>query len=71
MFLLIDLLPALIVSKPGTLQLSIEPELRTNLRRKKLLQGEPPEERLYDPEGVGMTLKKGDEVVDYFHFTCH
>ena len=47
-----------------TCQLSIEPELKTNRPRKKLLPSEPPEERLYEPEGVGMMLKKGDEVRD-------
>lgn len=43
-------------------QLFIEPELRTNCPRKKLLNSEPPEERVYEPEGVGKVLKKGDEV---------
>ncbi|KAH9777203.1 phosphatidylserine decarboxylase proenzyme 1 [Citrus sinensis] len=43
-------------------RLVIEPELRTNQPRKKLLHSEPPEERVYEPQGVGMMLKKGDEV---------
>lgn len=43
-------------------QLFIEPELRTNRPRKKFLHSEPPEERVYEPEGVGGMLKKGDEV---------
>ncbi|KAH9721226.1 phosphatidylserine decarboxylase proenzyme 1 [Citrus sinensis] len=43
-------------------RLVIEPELRTNRPRKKLLHSEPPEERVYEPQGVGMMLKKGDEV---------
>ncbi|KAL4277919.1 hypothetical protein GQ457_03G022090 [Hibiscus cannabinus] len=46
----------------GSIELFIEPELRTNRPRKKLLPSEPPEERLYEPEGVGVVLKKGDEV---------
>ena len=45
-------------------QLFIEPELRTNLPRKKIMNCEPPEERLYEPEGVGKILKKGDEASD-------
>lgn len=45
-----------------TSQLFIEPELRTNRPRKKLIPSEPPEEHLYEPEGVGVMLKKGDEV---------
>lgn len=27
-----------------------------------MLQSEPPQERVYEPKGVGVTLKKGDEV---------
>lgn len=46
----------------GSIELVIEPELRTNRPRKKLLHSEPPEERVYEPQGVGMMLKKGDEV---------
>ncbi|XP_048230400.1 phosphatidylserine decarboxylase proenzyme 1, mitochondrial isoform X2 [Ricinus communis] len=46
----------------GSIELFIEPELRTNLPRKKLLNTEPPEERVYDPEGIGKVLKKGDEA---------
>ncbi|OVA04160.1 Phosphatidylserine decarboxylase-related [Macleaya cordata] len=45
----------------GSIELFIEPELRTN-KPKKLLDSEPPEERVYEPQGVGVTLKKGDEV---------
>lgn len=44
------------------MQLFIEPELRTNRPRKKFFHSEPPEERIYEPEGVGVMLKKGDEV---------
>ncbi|KAJ1383669.1 Phosphatidylserine decarboxylase-related [Sesbania bispinosa] len=46
----------------GSIELFIEPELRTNKSRKKLLHSEPPEERVYDGEGVGKILKKGDEL---------
>lgn len=46
----------------STMQLFIEPELRTNQPKKKLLHPERPEERIYESDGVGMTLKKGDEV---------
>lgn len=42
----------------------MEPELRTNKpKRRKSLHSEPPEERVYEPEGVGIMLKKGDEVL--------
>ncbi|XP_028787664.1 LOW QUALITY PROTEIN: phosphatidylserine decarboxylase proenzyme 1, mitochondrial-like, partial [Neltuma alba] len=46
----------------GSIQLLIEPELKTNKPRKKFLHSEPPEERVYKPEGVGKMLSKGDEL---------
>ncbi|XP_004511705.1 phosphatidylserine decarboxylase proenzyme 1, mitochondrial [Cicer arietinum] len=46
----------------GSIELFIEPELQTNKPRKKSLHSEPPEERVYDCEGVGRALKKGDEL---------
>ncbi|GAV72828.1 PS_Dcarbxylase domain-containing protein [Cephalotus follicularis] len=49
----------------GSIELFIEPELKTNLPRKKLLPSEPPEERIYEPDGVGIMLKKGDEVAAF------
>ncbi|PQQ06258.1 phosphatidylserine decarboxylase proenzyme 1 mitochondrial [Prunus yedoensis var. nudiflora] len=49
----------------GSIELSIEPELRTNQARKKLLHSEPPEDRIYEPDGIGRTLKKGDEVAAF------
>ncbi|KAL6181293.1 hypothetical protein ACLB2K_047948 [Fragaria x ananassa] len=49
----------------GSIELSIEPELQTNQAKKKLLHSERPEERLYEPDGVGRTLKKGDEVAAF------
>ncbi|TYH23461.1 hypothetical protein ES288_A03G015400v1 [Gossypium darwinii] len=49
----------------GSIELFIEPELRTNRPRKKLILSEPPEEHLYEPKGVGVMLKKGDEVAAF------
>ncbi|KAL5748457.1 hypothetical protein ACOSP7_025498 [Xanthoceras sorbifolium] len=49
----------------GSIELFIEPELRTNRPRKRLLHSEPPEERVYEPEGVGTILKKGDQVAAF------
>ncbi|XP_023532754.1 phosphatidylserine decarboxylase proenzyme 1, mitochondrial [Cucurbita pepo subsp. pepo] len=50
----------------GSIKLFIEPELRTNKpKRGKSLHSEPPEERVYEPEGVGITLKKGDEMAAF------
>lgn len=51
-----------------TWQLFVEPELKTNKPRKKLVHSNSPEERVYEPEGVGVTLKKGDEVRDVLVF---
>lgn len=47
----------------------MEPEFRTNLPRKKSLHPQTPEERLYEPEGVGLTLRKGDEVGNALSFS--
>ncbi|KAL8091245.1 phosphatidylserine decarboxylase proenzyme 1, mitochondrial [Apium graveolens] len=49
----------------GSIELFIEPELRTNQPKKKLLHPERPEERVYEPDGVGVTIKKGDEVAAF------
>ncbi|KAL0395127.1 UNVERIFIED_CONTAM: Phosphatidylserine decarboxylase proenzyme 1, mitochondrial [Sesamum latifolium] len=49
----------------GSIELFIEPTLRTNNPQKKLLQSEPPEERVYEPEGTGVLLKKGDEIAAF------
>ncbi|XP_021757805.1 phosphatidylserine decarboxylase proenzyme 1, mitochondrial-like isoform X2 [Chenopodium quinoa] len=49
----------------GSIELYIEPELRTNRPRKKFLQSEPPEERVYEREGVGCMVKKGEEVAAF------
>ncbi|XP_047171617.1 phosphatidylserine decarboxylase proenzyme 1, mitochondrial isoform X2 [Vigna umbellata] len=46
----------------GSIELFIEPELHTNRPMKKFLHSEPPEERVYDCEGVGRVLTKGDEL---------
>ncbi|KAI3975337.1 hypothetical protein MKX01_033577 [Papaver californicum] len=48
----------------GSIELFIEPELRTN-KLKKILHTEPPEEHVYEPQGVGVMLKKGDEVAAF------
>ncbi|KAE9462825.1 hypothetical protein C3L33_05261, partial [Rhododendron williamsianum] len=49
----------------GSIELFIEPALGTNRPRKKLLHSEPPEERIYEPAGAGVMLKKGDEVAAF------
>ncbi|XP_059299163.1 phosphatidylserine decarboxylase proenzyme 1, mitochondrial isoform X3 [Lycium ferocissimum] len=46
----------------GSIELFIEPTLRTNRPWKKLLHPEPPEEQVYEPKGAGVLLKKGDEL---------
>ncbi|WOL07595.1 phosphatidylserine decarboxylase proenzyme 1, mitochondrial [Canna indica] len=46
----------------GSIKLLLEPELRTNQSLRKLLQSSTPDEWVYEPEGVGLTVKKGEEV---------
>ncbi|XP_051137030.1 phosphatidylserine decarboxylase proenzyme 1, mitochondrial isoform X2 [Andrographis paniculata] len=49
----------------GSIELFIEPSLRTNGPQKKLLHSQPPEERVYEPEGIGVQHKKGDEIAAF------
>lgn len=49
----------------GSIELFIEPTLRTNRPWKKLLHPEPPEEQVYEPRGTGVLLKKGDELAAF------
>ncbi|KAG9452269.1 hypothetical protein H6P81_005173 [Aristolochia fimbriata] len=49
----------------GSIKLPIEPDLKTNIPRKFLQQIPPPDERVYEPEGIGVSLKKGDEVASF------
>lgn len=49
----------------GSIKLFIEPELKTNRPRQRLLHSEPPDERLYEPEGVGVIVKKGEELAAF------
>ncbi|CAI9095773.1 OLC1v1031786C3 [Oldenlandia corymbosa var. corymbosa] len=49
----------------GSIELFIEPTLRTNRPIKGFLLSAPPEEKTYGPEGTGITLKKGDEVAAF------
>ncbi|XP_057787005.1 phosphatidylserine decarboxylase proenzyme 1, mitochondrial [Salvia miltiorrhiza] len=49
----------------GSIELFIEPTLKTNKPQKKLLHSLPPDERLYEPEGTGVQLRKGDEVAAF------
>lgn len=49
----------------GSIELFIEPKLHTNRPREKLLHSERPEERVYESDGIGVMLKKGDEVAAF------
>lgn len=49
----------------GSIEVFIEPELRTNRPKKRLLHSDPPDERIYEPEGIGVMLKKGEEVAAF------
>ncbi len=54
----------ILLSDTHILQLYIEPELRTNRAGSKILnsQPEPPDDRVYEPVGTGVMVKKGEEV---------
>nr|AKM76648.1 mitochondrial phosphatidylserine decarboxylase [Geranium phaeum] len=49
----------------GSIKLFTEPDLRTNQPIRKSLHVQQPEERIYEPEGVGMMIKKGNEVAAF------
>ncbi|XP_042405062.1 phosphatidylserine decarboxylase proenzyme 1, mitochondrial-like [Zingiber officinale] len=49
----------------GSIKLLIEPELRTNQPKTKLFPSSSPDERVYDPPGVGLTVKKGEEIAAF------
>ncbi|XP_019156579.1 PREDICTED: phosphatidylserine decarboxylase proenzyme 1, mitochondrial [Ipomoea nil] len=49
----------------GSIELFIEPTLRTNKPQKNKLHLEPPEERVYEPDGTGIRMKKGDELAAF------
>ncbi|GER25694.1 phosphatidylserine decarboxylase proenzyme [Striga asiatica] len=49
----------------GSIKLFIEQNLITNNPRKKLLRSESPDEKVYEPQGIGMLLKKGDELAAF------
>jgi phosphatidylserine decarboxylase len=40
----------------------MEPELRTNDPGSMILHSQPYDERVYEPEGTGVMVKKGQEV---------
>ncbi|CAL1401561.1 unnamed protein product [Linum trigynum] len=49
----------------GSIELFNEPELSTNLPRKLPSTSDPPEERVYEPEGIGRLVNKGDEIAAF------
>ncbi|KAL6847678.1 hypothetical protein ACP4OV_022466 [Aristida adscensionis] len=49
----------------GSIKLFIEPELRTNRPMSRIVHSHPPEERVYEPEGTGVMVKKGEEIAGF------
>ncbi|KAL6645355.1 hypothetical protein ACP70R_016963 [Stipagrostis hirtigluma subsp. patula] len=49
----------------GSIKLFIEPELRTNKPMSRMVHSQPPEERVYEPEGIGVMVKKGEEIAGF------
>jgi phosphatidylserine decarboxylase len=44
------------------MQVNLEPELRTNRAVSRMVHSLAAEERVYEPEGTGVVVKKGEEV---------
>ncbi|KAJ1299229.1 hypothetical protein BS78_01G515800 [Paspalum vaginatum] len=49
----------------GSIRVNIEPELRTNREVSRMVESLPPEERVYEPEGTGVAVKKGEEIAGF------
>ncbi|XP_051183738.1 phosphatidylserine decarboxylase proenzyme 1, mitochondrial [Lolium perenne] len=49
----------------GSVELLIEPELRTNSSGSAILPSQPYNERVYEPEGTGVIVKKGQEIAGF------
>ncbi|WVZ55058.1 hypothetical protein U9M48_005771 [Paspalum notatum var. saurae] len=49
----------------GSIRVNIEPELRTNREVSRIVESLPPEERVYEPEGTGVEVKKGEEIAGF------
>ncbi|CAN6321827.1 unnamed protein product [Urochloa humidicola] len=49
----------------GSIRVNLEPELRTNRAVSRMVQSLPPEERVYEPEGTGVLVKKGEEIAGF------
>ncbi|XP_074264776.1 phosphatidylserine decarboxylase proenzyme 1, mitochondrial-like [Silene latifolia] len=58
-------LAAIGATNTGSIELLIEPELRTNRPMKNFVQSERPAERVYEKGGVGLMVKKGEEVAAF------
>lgn len=49
----------------GSIKLYIEPELKTNRAKRQMLLTDPPDVKAYEPEGIGLAIKKGAEVAAF------
>ncbi|KAK3150200.1 hypothetical protein QOZ80_3AG0230110 [Eleusine coracana subsp. coracana] len=49
----------------GSIKLFVEPKLRTNRPVLGMLHSQSPEERVYEPEGTGVIVKKGEEIAGF------
>ncbi|CAN6308365.1 unnamed protein product [Urochloa humidicola] len=49
----------------GSIRVNLEPELRTNRAVSRMVQSLPPEECVYEPEGTGVLVKKGEEIAGF------
>ncbi|KAF0932791.1 hypothetical protein E2562_012127 [Oryza meyeriana var. granulata] len=49
----------------GSIKIFIEPELRTNKAGSKIVNSHAPDERVYEPVGTGVMVKKGQEIAGF------
>ncbi|CAN6290978.1 unnamed protein product [Urochloa humidicola] len=49
----------------GSIRVNLEPELRTNRAVSRMAHSLPPEEHIYEPEGTGVVVKKGEEIAGF------
>ncbi|CAL4928567.1 unnamed protein product [Urochloa decumbens] len=49
----------------GSIRVKLEPELRANREVSRMVYSLPPEEHVYEPEGTGVVVKKGEEIAGF------
>lgn len=58
-------LAAIGATNVGSIRVNLEPELRTNRAVSMMVHSLAAEERVYEPEGTGVVVKKGEEIAGF------